>query len=116
MLRTRKRDGTYVATPVNVALHGERAYIRTYSKSGKAKRLRNFPQVEFCASTFRGKPTGPIVGARARLLEGEEVRAAARLLARKYRVLHGFVVPMAHKITRTRTLHYELSDFKAASQ
>jgi uncharacterized protein len=112
LLDTRKRDGSWVATPVSIAVRGDHAYIRTYAKAWKSKRLRNFPDVRFCPSTFRGKPTGPMMAASARLLTGDEARTAARLLARKYRVLHGLVVPMAHRLMRTSTLHYELSDFR----
>ncbi|WP_163511329.1 PPOX class F420-dependent oxidoreductase [Fodinicola acaciae] len=109
LLRTRKRDGSWVGTPVNIAVEAGRGYVRTYGKSWKSKRLRNFPDVELCPSTTRGKPTGDFVPARARLLDGAEARAAARRLARKHPLLHGIVVPLAHKLTRDRTLHYELT-------
>ena len=112
LLHTRKRDGSWVPTPVSIAVRADHAYIRSYAKAGKSKRLRNFPEVRFCPSTFRGKPTGPMVHARARLLSGGEARTAARLLARKYPVLHGFAVPLAHRLMRTSTLHYELRDFR----
>jgi PPOX class probable F420-dependent enzyme len=110
LLHTKKRDGTWVPTPVSIAVQADRAYIRTYAKAGKSKRLRNFPEVRFCPSTFGGRPTGAMVHARARLLAGDEARAASRLLSRKHPVLHGFVVPLAHRIMRTQTLHYELSN------
>lgn len=116
LLQTRKRDGTWVATPVNIAVQGDHAYIRTYAKAGKSKRLRNFPEVRFCPSTVRGKPTGSTVHAHARLLDGEQAHKAARLLSAKHRVLHGFVVPLAHRIMRTETLHYELSNVRAEDQ
>src|SRR5262245_60740852 len=45
-LKTRKRDGTWVATPVNIAVEGDHAYIRTWRGSGKSIRLRNFPEAE----------------------------------------------------------------------
>ncbi|MHA6799693.1 PPOX class F420-dependent oxidoreductase [Bounagaea algeriensis] len=111
LLKTKKRDGSWVSTPVSIAVRGEHAYIRTYDKAGKSKRLRNFGEVQFCPSTFRGAPTGAVVAARARLLDGDEARRAATLLTRKYRLLHGVIVPLGHRIMRTRTLHYELSDF-----
>ena len=116
LLHTKKRDSSWVPTPVNIVAHVDRAYIRTYAKAGKSKRLRNFPEVRFCPSTLRGTPTGAMVHARARLLDADEARTAARLLSRKYPVLHGFVVPLAHRIMRTSTLHYELSDFRPDPQ
>jgi PPOX class probable F420-dependent enzyme len=115
LLQTRKRDGSWVPTPVNIAVRGDRAYIRTYAKAGKSKRLRNFPEVRFSPSTIRGRPTGAMVHARARLLAGGEARTAARMLSRKYRVLHGVLVPLAHRLMRTSTLHYELSDLRPDS-
>lgn len=112
LLHTRKRDGSWVGTPVSIVVQADRAYFRTYAKAGKPKRLRNFPDVRFCASTARGRPTGPALAARATLLDGNEAVAAARLLRRKYPVLHGVMVPLAHRLMRTSTLHYELSDIR----
>lgn len=114
VLRTKKRDGSWVPTPVSIVVDGERAFFRTYAKAGKTKRLRNFPDVEFAPSTVGGTPTGPTMYARATLLHGDEARHAARLLRRKHPLLHGFAVPLAHRAYRTTTLHYELSDFRQA--
>jgi PPOX class probable F420-dependent enzyme len=91
---------------------GDRAYIRTYAKAGKSKRLRNFPEVQVSPSTIRGRPIGTTVHATARLRAGDEARIAARTLARKYRLLHGLVIPQAHRLMRTSTLHYELRGFR----
>ncbi len=112
MLETRKRDGTWVGTPVSIAVRGDKAYVRTYDKAWKSKRLRNFPEVRFAPSTMRGKPTGPAVHAQAHLLHGAEAGAASKLLARKYPVLHGVLVPLSHLLMRTQTLHYELSEVR----
>jgi PPOX class probable F420-dependent enzyme len=95
---------------VSIVVQGDRAYVRTYDKSWKGRRLRNFAEVRFAPSTFRGRPLGREVQARARRLEGEEASAASRLLVRKYPVLHGALVPLSHRLMRTTTLHYELSE------
>lgn len=110
LLTTYKRDGTPIGTPVNIAVEGDHAYIRTFGKAWKARRMRNNPEVEICRSTFRGRPTGPPLKARARLLErgGEEDRRAARHLARKHPFTHGLLVPLTHRLKRETTLHYEL--------
>ena len=109
LLTTYKRDGTPVPTPVSIAFDDGRAFFRSYDKAWKTKRLRNNPQVELAASTLRGKPTGPPVQAQATLLDGGEARVAARALARRHRVLQGIVVPLAHRLLRYQTMHYELS-------
>jgi uncharacterized protein len=112
LLRTRRRDGTWVATPVNLAVEGERAYFGTPANSWKVRRLRNFGQVEVAPSTLRGKPTGPALGARARRLSGEEAEAAARLLVERHPIVHRFVVPLELRLKRTANVLYELSGFR----
>jgi uncharacterized protein len=108
VLTTFKRDGTAVATPVSIAFDGDRAFFRSYDKAWKTKRLGRDPRVQVAPSTLRGRPTGPAIKARATLLEGTQARVAARALARRHPVLHGMVVPFAHRLLRYRTMHYEL--------
>jgi hypothetical protein len=108
LLTTYKRDGTAVGTPVSIAFEGDRAFFRSYHKAWKTKRLRNNPHVEFAAATLRGRPTGPPLQARAILLDGEQADIAAKALARRHRVLQGIVVPLAHRLLRYQTMHYEL--------
>jgi PPOX class probable F420-dependent enzyme len=115
LLTTRKRDGTTVGTPVNIALGPDgRAYFRTWSATGKAKRMRNFPQVWIAPCTARGKATGPAREATALLLSGPEAALAARALAAKYPVLQGLLVPAFHRLTKKTTIHYELLPSDAA--
>ncbi|MGI8879238.1 MAG: PPOX class F420-dependent oxidoreductase [Jatrophihabitans sp.] len=109
LLKSRKRDGSWVATPVSLAVADGKAYFRTYDVAGKAKRLRNFPEVTVAPSTLRGKPKSDSVPATARLLTGAEADRARQALARKYPVLHGRIVPWMHRRKGWTTLHYELS-------
>jgi PPOX class probable F420-dependent enzyme len=109
LLTTYRRDGMPVGTAVNIAVDGDRAFVRTPHRTGKVKRLRNNPNVEIAPSTFLGKPTGPAIRARARLLSGDEATHASEVLARKYRILQGVLVPLAHRLTRSRTMHYEIT-------
>jgi uncharacterized protein len=108
LLTTYKRDGTAVGTPVSIAFDGDRAFFRSFDKAWKTRRLRHDPHVRIAPSTFRGKPTGPVIRARATLLEGEQARVAARALARRHRVLQAVLVPAAHRLMRYHTMHYEL--------
>jgi uncharacterized protein len=109
LLETRKRDGSWVGTPVSVATDGERLYFRSYDASGKAKRLRNFPGVKLTPSTLRGKPRGPARNARVRLLDGQEAAAARAALHRQYPLLHGRLVPALHRRKGWTTLYYEIT-------
>ena len=109
LLTTYRRDGTPAGTPVSIAVDGPRAFIRTWDAAGKMKRVRRNPVVEIAPSTFRGQPTGSAIRARARLLDGDEAKRAARALARKYPVLHGVMVPLLHRLRRNTTVHLELT-------
>ena len=113
-LRTRKRDGSWVATPVNIVVENDLAYVRTYGSSGKSKRLRNFAEVEIAPSTVQGRATGPYVSGYARLLTGEEARHAAALLSGKYPVIHGFLVPLVHRLKGQTTEHYRITAHREA--
>jgi uncharacterized protein len=109
LLTTYRRDGTPVGTPVNIAVDGDSAFVRTWDTAWKLKRIRNNPEVEVAPSTMRGKPTGPALDARARILEGEESAYAGRAIARKHRILHGVLVPLVHRLRRNKTVHIELT-------
>lgn len=108
LLTTYKRDGTPVDTPVSIAFDDGHAFFRSYDKAWKTKRLRNNPRVEAAPATLRGRRTGPPIRARATLARGDQARTAAEALARRHRLLQGILVPLAHRVMRYRTMHYEL--------
>jgi PPOX class probable F420-dependent enzyme len=112
LLTSYRRDGRPVGAPVSVVVDGDRAYVRSPGTGGKIKRIRNNPIVEIAPCTARGRATGPAVRMRARLLEGAEFRHAGRLLGRKYPMLQGVFVPLAHRLGRAkfgRTAHVALT-------
>jgi uncharacterized protein len=115
LLRTRRRNGEWVGTPVNLVMDGDRAWFGTPEGTAKVKRLRNFDEVEIAPCTPRGKPTGPILSARARRLEGDEAEAARRRLVAKHRLVYGALVPLELWLKRTRGLYYELSDLRPSA-
>src|SRR4051812_14891523 len=88
-LQTRKRDGSWITTPVNPLVEDDHVYFRTWHSSGKAKRLRNFSDVRFAPSTARGRPTGEWLRGHVTLLEGDDATHAAALVNRRYPLLQG---------------------------
>jgi hypothetical protein len=110
VLTTFRRDGAPVPTPVSLVVDDDstRAYVRSWSTAGKAKRIARNSRVEVAPSTFRGKVTGDAMAADARLLGGADNDRARRLLRRKHPIMHGLLVPLAHKLQRNVTQHYEL--------
>ena len=108
-LETRKRDGSWVATPVSLATTGDRLFFKSYRQSGKAKRLRNFSEVRAAPCTVMGKVTGAALAGEARLLDETGSRTARALLRRRHPVLHGVLVPLFHRAKGYRTQFYELT-------
>src|SRR5215208_2875769 len=113
-LETRKRDGTWIVTPVNPLVEDDHVYFRTWHTSGKAKRLRNFPEVRIAPSTARGRPTGEWLHGRATLLDGDDAAHAADLINRRYPLLQGVAVRLYRRLRRYRTLHYRISEITRA--
>jgi PPOX class probable F420-dependent enzyme len=109
-LQTKKRDGTWVSTPVNLVVDDDRILFRTWASSGKAKRLANFSEVRCAPSDARGRPRGSEVTGQATQLEGEGNRRAAELIDRRYPILQGWAVRLAHRLKHYRTVHYEITD------
>jgi uncharacterized protein len=83
-LTTFRKNGAAIPTPVWFAMEGDKMYVMTRSDSGKAKRIRNNPEVRIAPSTIRGKVTGPEVAARARFLPRESWEHARQLIRAKY--------------------------------
>jgi PPOX class probable F420-dependent enzyme len=88
---------------------GDRAWIRSYDKAWKVKRMRHHPDVEIAPSTSRGKVTGPSMRAHVRFLSGDEAQTASKALASGYPLLHGVVVPLYHRLKGYKTMHFELT-------
>jgi uncharacterized protein len=91
-----RRDGTPVPTPLWFARDGERAYVRTAADSPKVARLRRTPDVTVAACTYRGRPLGEPLRARARPLDdNDECERADALITRRYglrgRIWNGLV-------------------------
>ncbi|MGH2980790.1 MAG: pyridoxamine 5'-phosphate oxidase family protein, partial [Solirubrobacterales bacterium] len=58
-----------------------RLYFRSEPRSAKVRRIRRNPQVRVCACNMRGKPRGPSVEGRARVVADSEAPGADSALA-----------------------------------
>ena len=83
-LKTFRKNGAGVATPVWFGEEGGKLYVMTRSDMGKTKRIRNNPQVRVAPCTIRGIVTGVEVAATARILPPEEHPHARQAINRKY--------------------------------
>lgn len=84
LLSTRKKDGSFVDTPVWFAKQGKQVYMFSAGDAGKVKRLRNFSEIRLAPCTVSGKPLGEFVPATATLADAEQAREAHRQLVLKY--------------------------------
>ena len=86
-LSTRKRNGSFVDTPVWFAQAGEtnNYYIFSLVKAGKVKRIRNFPDARIAICDGRGKLKSEWMAAQAKLInDPAEITVAYRFLRNKY--------------------------------
>lgn len=84
LFSTKKRDGSFVATPVWCAGDENSLYIFSAGNAGKVKRLRNFSECKIAACTVLGKRLGEDHAATAYILNAEESGIAHRSLIKKY--------------------------------
>ena len=122
ILTTYRRDGSEVDTPVHIAVEGDHAFIRTYARTWKARRLRADPRAVVWPATIGrmnamlatmrqkdAKRAGAGVSARARILSGREYKHAARVLRHRFPLAHGLIIPLTHRLWRTQTINVELT-------
>jgi len=83
-LKTFRKSGVGVATPVWFGEEDGKLYVMTRSDMGKTKRIRNNPQVRVAPCTIRGKVTGAEFAATARILPPQEHARARQTINRKY--------------------------------
>lgn len=85
-LRSFKRDGSPVDTPVWFATRGDSILIFTDGTSYKVKRIRRNSKVELARCDMRGGLLGPWLPGACRIVEGEPelIRSAYDALNEKY--------------------------------
>jgi PPOX class probable F420-dependent enzyme len=88
LLRSFRRDGTPVDTPIWFAMDGSGVHAVFFrTKVGpKTRRLATRPDVELTACDYRGRahPSAPTLAGRATVLSGADAERANRLLHRRY--------------------------------
>ena len=86
-LSTKKKDGSFVNTPVWFAQDGEKNdfFIFSAREAGKIKRIKNFSSVRVAICDVRGNLKGEWISAQAELVSEEESKIKAyKQLHKKY--------------------------------
>jgi PPOX class probable F420-dependent enzyme len=82
---TFRRNGDAMPSPVWFGVDETgNAYLKTRHDAGKVKRLRSDSRVLIALSNIRGKPTGPAIRGKGRVLSKEEWAHAEEILAAEY--------------------------------
>jgi len=84
LLVTFRKDGTPVPTPVWVVRSGGELLVWTNPDSGKVKRLRRSARVQVAPCTYKGKATGRLIEATARVKPDDLTRPVHTALIKKY--------------------------------
>jgi len=108
VLTSFRRNGSGVPTAVNIAIDGDRAFVKTYAASGKYNRIRRNGLVTIAPSDFRGTPTGPATPMTARFVDGADFDRARQLIEGKHPFFQGVLVRLGHKLRRDTTVFMEL--------
>jgi uncharacterized protein len=85
-VRSFRRNGQPVDTPVWFTVFGGVIYLRTVAASGKVKRIRNDGRVAVAPCTETGEPTGPFSAGMAGIVAADhpDLAAVDRRLDEKY--------------------------------
>ena len=109
-LKTFRKSGKDVPTPVWFAQAGGAIYVLTQANSGKIKRIRANDRVEIAPCDARGQLLGAdYVLAQARILpDGAESKAAHQRLSKKYKLV--FTLFMLYfRLRRTDAAYLEIT-------
>ena len=84
LLTTFRESGAGMPTPVWFGLADRKVYLESDAVAGKVRRIRSNPRVRLAPCTLRGKPLGPPLEGRARILGRDESEVAERAIADHY--------------------------------
>lgn len=106
-LETYRRNGNGVRTPVWFVEREGKLYVRTGASSGKAKRIRNFPQVQVAPCKVQGEVIGQWVKGTARPADNQMADAINRLFSQKYGMQKMFF-DLLGRLQKFETATYEI--------
>ncbi len=107
LLKTFRKNGAAVATPVWFAYEDGKLYITTSTAAGKIKRIRNNGHVLLAPCDRSGNIVGKEIEGSARTLPPEKYEYAHALLAQKYGQLFQTISSM-NSITAAERTYIEI--------
>jgi uncharacterized protein len=114
-MRSFRKDGTPVDTPLWVVTHGGKLASYTDDRSFKFKRVRRNPQVEVAACDVWGRRSTPWYQAACRIVEAPEQRERIFALIRQKYGIHWYMSLWGSLLTG-RTKHRVVLEFEPAAE
>jgi uncharacterized protein len=87
-LGTRKLGGAVVRTPVWFVVEGTDLIITTEGSSGKAKRMRNYPEIDLAVCDMRGRIRGELITAAAQVMPASVNADCEKLFIKKFKLMY----------------------------
>jgi PPOX class probable F420-dependent enzyme len=103
-LKSFKRDGTPIQTPVWFAEDHGVLYVYTLANAGKVKRIRRHPRIRIASCTMRGTVTGSWVEAEATIVDATTAAHGYALLRHKYGWMKGIGDVFSRLLHRERVV------------
>jgi PPOX class probable F420-dependent enzyme len=85
---TRKHGGMVVHTPVWFVVDGTDLIITTEGSSGKAKRMRNYPEIDLAQCDMRGRIRGQMITAAAQVMPASVNADCEKLFIKKFKLMY----------------------------
>lgn len=85
---TRKHGGAVVHTPVWFVVDGTDLIITTEGSSGKAKRMRNYPEIDVAECDMRGRIRGQLITAAAQVMPAGVNADCEKLFIKKFKWMY----------------------------
>lgn len=102
-LGTRRHDGSVVRTPVWFVADGNDLIITTEGSSGKAKRMRNYPEIDLAECDMRGRIRGELVTAAVEVLPASANAVHEKLFIKKFRLMYKLMTLRGRKNTDNKS-------------
>lgn len=99
-LGTRKHGGAVVRTPVWFVVEGTDLIITTEGSSGKAKRMRNYPEVDLAECDMRGRIRGELITAAAQIMPASVNADCEKLFVKKFKLMYKLMTMRGKKNDR----------------
>ena len=99
-LGTRRHGGEVVRTPVWFVVEGTDLIITTEGSSGKAKRMRNYPEVDLAECDMRGRIRGELITAAAQIMPASANADCEKLFIKKFKLMYKLMTMRGKKNDR----------------